>query len=170
MGSLLARENVELKCELRDLERARELCREAGAAETAVLHQTDTYYRVPSGRLKRRETAGRPTEWVLYERADVDGARSSHYELLDDEAALERFGDPPGEVWAVVRKRRELWMRGDVRIHLDDVEGLGRYLELEALVTPHQDREQATAALEALRTVLSPSLGPVVRFSYSDLV
>ena len=63
-------ENLELKCELRDLDRARELARALGAELIATLDQTDTYYPVADGRLKRRETRDQPSEWVFYRRDD----------------------------------------------------------------------------------------------------
>jgi adenylate cyclase class 2 len=163
-------QNVELKCELRDPDRARELLRALGADPVAILDQTDTYYERADGRLKRRETRDHPTTWVFYRRDDAAPAvRLSRYELMDEAEASRRFGELT-EPWVVVRKTRELWMHDCVRIHLDRVAGLGDFLEFEALVGPDRSREQAAHALAALETALAPALGPRRAGSYSDLV
>lgn len=163
-------ENVELKCRLRSPERARALCAGLGARYVATLDQTDRYYRVADGRLKRRETRGEPVEWILYRRDDRAEARPSRYELLAPAAVRARFGDPPGPLRIVVRKRRELWRWEHVRIHLDEVDGLGPHLELEALVLPEQPRAAAERALHRALEALAPALGERLAGSYADLL
>ncbi len=83
--------NVEWKARLLYRERAERICRELGAREVAILEQRDTYFRVARGRLKRRECAGRPTEWIEYFRPDQRDARSSDYALYTSREAVERF-------------------------------------------------------------------------------
>ncbi len=83
--------NVEWKARLLYRERAERICRELGAREVAILEQRDTYFRVARGRLKRRECAGRPTEWIEYFRPDQRDARSSDHALYTSREAVERF-------------------------------------------------------------------------------
>lgn len=161
--------NVELKLELRDLALARSICRTIGAAHIATLEQTDTYYNVPSGRLKKRECRGEPTEYVFYDRPDKARARLSHFSIYTEQQALERFGVSPLPVWVVVRKTRELYMLGGVRIHLDSVEGLGNFLEFEALVSPSQTVSKCHRAVKELRRQFAPVLGEVIATGYSDM-
>ena len=161
--------NVELKCRLLDPERAAVLCRELGARHVATLEQRDTYYETHVGRLKRRECRGRQTQWIAYSRSDQPTARASDYELFDPREAARRYELASLRSWAVVSKRRELWMAGEVRIHLDRVDGLGSFLELEALVNERQSEARARRALEALRNALKPVLGAPCPESYSDL-
>ncbi len=162
--------NVEIKCELRDRARAQQICRELGARRVGLLEQRDTYYRVPGGRLKRRESPGRADCWIAYERADDASARPSDYELLSSQQAARRFDLRALSQWAVVDKRRTLWMAGEVRVHLDRVAGLGEFLELEALVNERQDETQAARELERILRALAPALGATCSESYSDLV
>lgn len=162
--------NIECKIELRDAALARTILRALRAAYILTYAQTDTYYKVARGRLKRRETEDEPAEWIEYERANVAGPRASDFRILTDEQARERYGAQALETWVVVRKRRELWMLGSVRVHLDEVEGLGRYLELESVVTGDLGEARAREALERLRRDLTPSLGELVDASYSDLM
>ncbi len=163
-------ENIEIKLECRDLSMARSICRAHGATFAGTLEQTDTYYRLARGRLKKRETPGEQAEYIHYLRPDDARPRSSVYSLLTADEARRRFGKAPLPVWVLVRKRRDLFLVGNVRIHLDSVEGLGDFVEFEAMVSlsvpPARCREQ----IAELREVLAPVLGEPVSLSYSDLV
>lgn len=163
-------ENVEIKAELRDPALARSVCAALGARHIQTMDQTDTYYRVSQGRLKKRETAGEEPEWIYYERADAAAARVSRFTIYNPEQAAQRFGATEPPVWRVVRKRRELWMLGNVRIHLDEVEGLGWFIEFEALVTPGADEGECQRRVQELRRELGPAMGEPVAVGYSDLV
>ena len=163
-------QNVESKAELKDIALARTICRVIGATHIADLHQTDTYYRLPDARLKKRETDGEPTEWILYDRPNQVGAKLSTFHIYSEDEAAERFGEHPRRPWVVVRKLRELWMYDDVRIQLDDVEGLGTFLEFEALISARRKKVEAEDAVMYLRREFNTALGEPVAASYSDLL
>jgi adenylate cyclase class 2 len=163
-------QNVEYKAELRDIELARSICRAIKAELVATLEQTDTYYRVADARLKKRETVGLKTEYIFYQRSNVSGPRISGYVVYSEQEALLRFGTTPMPVWVVVKKTRELYTLGNVRIHLDMVEGLGRFLEFEAVVSAQHDVANCHAAVHRLKLELAPVLGEPISASYSDLV
>lgn len=162
--------NVEMKAELRDVQLARGVLRAIGAAYILTFSQVDTYFRVTSGRLKRRETDGEPVEYISYERTNRAAPKLSHFQILTEEEALERFGQLPLPVWLVVRKQRELWMHGNVRVHLDVVEKLGNFVEFEALVSPSCHVVKCHEAISALRTQLRPAMGELIDCGYSDLL
>lgn len=146
------------------------MCRALGARFVATLVQRDTYYEVPGGRLKRRETDGRPTEWISYVRADSPEARASDYSLMTPREAARSFDLGSLRPRVVVEKRRRLYLHGEVRIHLDRVAGLGFCFELEALVNERQSEAEARRALDALLRAFKPVLGPALAGSYADLV
>ncbi len=102
--------NVEFKAELRDLPLARSVCKAIGATFILTLEQTDTYFRVAAGRLKKRECAGEPTEYIFYDRENRARPKLSHFTIYSEAQAVERFGAAPLPVWVVVRKVRELYM------------------------------------------------------------
>jgi adenylate cyclase class IV len=162
--------NVEYKAELRDMEVARAACRGVGASFIATLLQTDTYFRVPSGRLKRRECEGEPPEWIFYDRRDEARPRLSCFTIYTDQQALERFGAAPLPAIVVVRKRRELHLLDNVRIHLDTVEGLGQFIEFEALVSPGFPVAKCHASVDRLRAAFGPALGEPLSCGYADLL
>ncbi len=112
-----------------------------GAIDHGVLRQRDTYFAVRSGRLKLREQEPGGTQLIAYERADHARARQSAYHLVDvsEPAALTAALDAALGVTVVVEKTRRLLVDDGVRIHLDDVAGLGAWVELEAVAAPGSD-------------------------------
>ncbi|QOJ01800.1 MAG: class IV adenylate cyclase [Phycisphaeraceae bacterium] len=162
--------NVEFKAELRDPGLARAILRSLGATWVAHLQQTDTYYRVASGRLKKRETIGEPTEFIHYDRADSTTPKISNFTIYSEHAAKERFGDLPLPPWVTVRKSRELFLLANVRIHLDFVFDLGWFIEFEALVSTSHSAQKCHEQITHLRESLAPVLGEPIAAGYSDLV
>lgn len=163
-------QNVECKYELRDLSLARGLAKLSGASFIATLKQTDTYYKLTAGRLKRRETEGEPPEWVYYERANDARPRISQFVIYSEEEALERYGTQQLPVWVVVSKKRELYMYENVRIHLDVVEALGTFVEFEALVTEAYHIGRCQHSVNFLKQHFGPALGETIAVSYCDMM
>lgn len=162
--------NVEFKAELRDPGLCRTLLARICATKVDTLSQTDTYFRLTNGRLKRRETAGHPTEYIFYHRENQARPRLSQFTIYSESQARRHFGMGELPEWVRVVKAREVYMHGGVRIHLDAVEGLGHFIEFEALVSSRMTQAQAYAAVELLRTALLPVLGEMLSDSYADMV
>lgn len=163
-------QNVEFKAELRDIALARAICKSLQATWVAHMEQKDTYYRVPTGRLKKRECVGEPVEYIHYERPNKALPKISQFTIYTESQARERFGREALPVWLVVKKKRELFVLGHTRIHLDEVEGLGTFIELEAVVSPHHNVARCHESIAKLRSALQPALGEVIDCSYSDLL
>lgn len=162
--------NVEFKAELRDATLARSIARRLGGRLVDTLVQTDTYFRVPHGRLKRRETPGQEPQWIEYRRADEAGAQVSRYRVWTEAQARERFGSFPLPVRVVVRKRREVYLVGETRVHLDQVEGLGMFVEFESPVRPGRSVGTGQRDVARLRSAFAPALGEAIAASYADLL
>ncbi|HYE03396.1 MAG TPA: CYTH domain-containing protein, partial [Phycisphaerales bacterium] len=116
------------------------------------------------------EEAADEVEFVHYFRVNSAAPRLSRYSIFTAEQARARYGPAPGPVWVTVRKTREVWLYHGVRVHLDDVDGLGAFLELEAPVTTPRPMSRCRALVAELRAALGPALGEPVTVSYSDLV
>ena len=141
-----------------------------GAARHAGLRQTDWYFRVPKGRLKLRQVgAATDAELVAYLRPDRTSARTSEFQRMPiaDAAGTRRLLERMLGVRACVRKRREVWLYRNARIHLDTVEGLGRFVEIEVVVT--EGMPQARALMKELREVLGISAKDLLAGSYGEL-
>jgi homotetrameric cytidine deaminase len=166
------RRNVELKAVDPDPDATLERALAAGARDQGVLVQRDTYYGAGRGRLKLREEEPGEAHLIAYERADEARARTSAYriarvpvpgELKDAlEAAL--------GVRQVVSKSRRLLLWESVRIHLDDVDGLGRFVELEAVAEGDSDLAREHEQVRMLREILGIEDGAVQTGSYADAI
>lgn len=164
--------NLEFKARVSDLQEARRLALAAGGEMWGDLRQTDTYFATPKGRLKLRETAGFPAELVFYERDEDDPNRPSEYEVArspDAEALRSVLTNALG-VLTVVRKRRTLVHVDTARVHLDNVERLGSFVEIEVPVTDAQDEAAAKERIDSLIAALGLSWPGCIRESYLDLM
>ncbi len=135
----MARRNIELKARLRDRATALGVCEALGADPQGDIHQVDTYFAVPQGRLKLREAWPGRTELVQYFRPDVAGARGCDYQLAEMTAEVKPLLAEALGIIAVVDKVRTLHLWHNVRIHVDRVEGLGDFLEFEAVLDEDHD-------------------------------
>ena len=127
--------NFELKARCADLTLARERAEAIATRWLGVDEQVDTYFRVATGRLKLRESSLSGAQLVPYLRPDAPLARRSDYVVIpvpEAERTKALLSELLG-VHRVVRKRREIALYQNVRIHLDRVEGLGDFVELEAV-------------------------------------
>jgi len=167
-------QNIEFKAELRDTGLARAALRKAGAKRVGEVEQRDTYYSVLTGRLKRRESVAdgqaEPIEVIEYERAALAPPKISRFTIYSEAEARERFGEREPPVWVEVRKRREVWDHRGVRVHLDEVEGLGSFFELEALVSPDQDVARCHRRIAELRERFGPALGEPIACGYAEML
>jgi predicted adenylyl cyclase CyaB len=166
------RRNIELKARCRDLAAARAAAERFGARFEATLHQIDTYFRVPHGRLKLREIDNQRAELIGYERSNDTADRASHYRivLVSDPAALRTTLAAALGVRGDVRKRRDLLRWHNVRIHLDQVDGLGNFLEFEAVVSETDGETISRERLKQLAAALNVSESDRIAVSYSDLL
>ncbi len=169
----MARVNVELKARDPDPDATAARCAALGARDRGVLVQRDTYFAGRHGRLKLREQGGAGDELIAYRRPDATAPAESGYvraAAADPEALREALDAALGTV-VVVAKRRRLFLWENVRIHLDDVDGLGRFVELEAIVAPDgSDLAVARAKLARLRDELAIEDDALVAEGYSDLL
>jgi homotetrameric cytidine deaminase len=162
------RRNVELKAVDPDPARSLAVARDLGAEDRGILRQRDTYFRTRSGRLKLREEEPGGATLIQYDRPDGAEARESRYRLTDvaDPDALRASLDSALGTLVVVDKRRHLLLWEGVRIHLDTVEGLGSFVELEGVAPAGSDLQAEHEKVARLREALQ--IGEILTDSYSD--
>jgi predicted adenylyl cyclase CyaB len=164
--------NLELKARHPDLRMAAAAVEQLGAQGPTVESQTDTYFRVPNGLLKLREIEGQQAALIWYTRPDRRDARTSTYQLVPvpDPDGLRAALDGALAVRGTVRKRRTIYLWHNVRIHLDEVDGLGTFVEFEAVLSPGEDEATARRRLEELGRVLGIRPEDCLAPSYADLL
>lgn len=165
--------NVEVKARCADLSALRRRAEALATSYLGVDRQVDTYFRTRAGRLKLRESSLSGGQLVPYLRPDGDGARVSDYQVIpvpDAEGARELLSNVLG-VHRVVRKEREIFLWDNVRIHLDRVEGLGTFMELEAVFDGRPESEPTERSkVEYLLKELGVEPSDLVPVSYESLL
>jgi predicted adenylyl cyclase CyaB len=151
------RRNIELKAIDPDPAGSLQVCRALSAQDEGVLWQRDSYFNVSTGGLKLREQKPGRAHLIQFERAEEPQQRESRYRIVetDDPQTLLAALTAALGVTVAVTKHRRLFLWQNVRIHLDDVEGLGTFIELEAVAPADSDLGHEYALVKQLREAFS---------------
>ncbi len=168
--------NIEIKARIASVEALLPRARAVAGGEPQAIAQDDTFFRVPQGRLKLREFADGSAELIHYQRADGDAAKASDYVrvAVPEPAALREALARACGLLGRVRKQRLLLIARQgpfsTRIHLDRVEGLGDYMELEVMLVDGQSDADGRAVAEALMRELGLHGAERIAGAYMDLL
>lgn len=167
-------QNIEVKAPLGDRKNLERRLEALGARKMWTRKQVDTYFRVPvrGSWLKLRECEGRPAELISYRRStECALPRASDYDVLivSEPEQWKRLLSRVVPIDLVVTKVRTLWIYEHTRIHLDEVDGLGEFVELETVV---DDLPEQEALEENQRVVEALALNPLefISVPYRDLL
>jgi predicted adenylyl cyclase CyaB len=163
---------LELKAKVRDWESVRDAAERLAGGPPEILGQVDTFFHSPRGRLKLREFAPDRGELIFYERPDTAEAKLSRYRIVPTNRP-QQLCDLLAEVLGargVVRKERWLYLVGQTRIHLDRVEGLGDFLELEVVLSQSQSPEDGRAIADEIKRKLHVRDEDLLDRAYIDLM
>jgi predicted adenylyl cyclase CyaB len=165
--------NIEIKAHYPNLSKARGIALRLKAAFVGYDRQVDTFYKVPNGRLKVRESSLKGGQLIPYLRPNVRGPKTSQYVVipLPDVAKTKTIlKELLGSVGRV-EKSRELYLLGNVRIHLDRVKGLGNFLEFEAVFKKDTvlNRKIEIAKVEKLIKTFQIRPDALLKNSYREL-
>ncbi len=164
--------NIEIKARARDFSNIRSRAEALTDTPVQVLPQEDTFFGVAHGRLKLRVRGEGPAQLIYYERPDQDGPKRSDYHIFetsDPESLKQTLGLALG-IRGVVRKTRYLYMVGQTRVHLDDVEGLGQFMELEVVMRSGQEDAEGQAIARDLMSKLGVAEADLLEGAYMDLI
>ncbi len=159
--------NLELKIKVESHTKLIKALRRINAEKKGILRQKDIYYKTGKGLLKLR-IEGNSYTLIKYLR-DEKGKRWSNYELLRLEGKNpEKYLNDVFDVDTIVEKKRILYLYKNTRIHLDEVKGLGKFLELETLLV--STRKDAEARFKEIIKLLDLDLTKQIRKSYKLLM
>ena len=164
--------NIEIKARLKSVSCAEPIASEfAGSGPHARLLQVDTYFNVPDGRFKLREEGG-TGELIYYRRPDTPGPGRCEYVIasIDSPAEVKEVLEAALGISCVVRKQRTVYLYQNVRIHLDQVEGLGAFLEFEAVMPEGSPDSEGESLLLDLMRAFGLEQADLVDCSYCDLM
>ncbi len=166
------RQNIELKARVPSLVQARDIAEAVATEYLGELRQVDTYFQVSRGRLKLRVIDGSEGQLIAYDRADSQEPRSSTYRLVPvpDPPELRAALSTTCGILCEVDKRREVFLHHNVRIHLDEVQRLGQFLEFEAVLCEGIDAQAGERQVAELCTRFQIEATDIEPRSYSDLL
>lgn len=164
--------NIEIKARTTEAARIREYLLQQGASFKGPDEQTDTYFNTQNGRLKLRE-GNIENNLIFYERPDQAGPKNSHFNLVktNDPAGLKEVLAKSMGIKVIVKKQREIYYINNVKFHIDQVPGLGTFIEIEAGnmladLSGTELREQCDHYVNQLK--IRPE--DMVELSYSDML
>ena len=164
--------NIEIKARLADIDATLALARPLADGEPQLIAQDDTFFNAAKGRLKLRAFADGRGELIYYERPDQAGPKTSFYVLsptASPDTLREALTLAHGQIGRV-RKLRTLLLAGRTRIHLDRVEGLGDFMELEVVLADDDAMQDGVAEAHALMEQLGISADQLIDVAYLDLL
>ena len=163
--------NIEIKAKVTDIEQFRVIA-EKLADHKEILVQEDTFFNSQNGRLKLRCFDHGGAELIYYERTDKAGPKESKYWISrtsDPESLLHSLTSALGVI-GVVRKTRALYLVGQTRIHLDNVQDLGTFAELEVVMKDDQSNSDGVRIAEDLMKKLNIRDVDLITDAYIDLL
>lgn len=164
--------NVEIKARLRDRASVEASVRELADHGPELIVQEDVFFVCDRGRLKLRTLGDGRSELIFYRRLDTEGPTESEFlkaPTSDPFAMVAALTSAYGAA-GVVRKRRTLYLVGQTRVHLDEVEGLGHYLELEVVLEPAQSTDDGARIANHLMIALDIGPEDLESRAYIDLL
>ena len=164
--------NIEIKAALRNRIAVEAIAARLSDSAPATIRQQDVFFRCEGARLKLRILSPDLGELIRYERPDVAGARCSHYKIArtsDPKTLLEILTETLGTS-GMVTKTRTFYLVGQTRIHIDQVEGLGEFLELEVVLRPGQSDAEGELIAARLLSELGIENEQLIGEAYVDLM
>lgn len=164
--------NIEIKAPLEDRAAAEAVAIRRSDAGPEIIHQEDTFFHSDGARLKLRILGADRGELIRYERLDLAEARCSRYEIAhtSDPHVLKEILTKTLGVRGVVKKTRTLYLIGQTRVHIDEVEGLGIFLELEVVLRHGQSEAEGKATAENLMAEFGIEKQNLIPEAYVDLL
>jgi adenylate cyclase class IV len=164
--------NIEIKASVGDLAPVEARARAIATRGPEDLVQDDTFFACSRGRLKLREFDAGHGELIHYRRGDGAGPKVSDYSIAPT-AAPRELRETLARAFGIlgrVAKRRRVYLVDRTRIHLDNVEGLGMFIELEVVLAEAESLQDGEAVAGSLMKQLGIGEDQLVTGAYLDLI
>jgi len=164
--------NIEIKALVHDIERVAEIAARLSDSPEEILHQEDIFFNVPQGRLKLRIFSDGAGELIFYQRDDLPQPKASNYFISKVNAphSLREVLSKALGVRGAVRKKRRLFHIDQTRVHLDEVDGLGHFVELEVVLRENQSEEDGRKIAQDLMRQLEINESDLLSGAYVDMI
>ena len=164
--------NIEIKARIDNIEALAAKISEIADKGPIEIFQDDTFFSCPNGRMKLRTFSDTEAELIFYQRPDHAGPKESIYSISpvrEPDKIREVLSQGYGQT-GLVRKHRTLFLIGRTRVHLDRVEGLGDFIELEVVLAEKEPTEAGVLVANELLGKLGISPDALIEGAYVDLL
>ncbi|HLO29741.1 MAG TPA: class IV adenylate cyclase [Anaerolineales bacterium] len=164
--------NIEIKARVPNFAEIKSRAEKLSGTPGQIIAQEDIFFNTPQGRLKLRLLSAHEGQLIYYTRPDQGGPKRSDYHifLTSDSENLKHVLELAYGIRGVVRKTRHLYLIGQTRVHLDEVEGLGQFMELEVVLKEGQSDAEGQAIAEGLMVSLGVGKNDLLEGAYMDLL
>ena len=164
--------NIEIKARVKDFGDIKSRAEKLSDTPVEIIPQEDTFFNTSQGRLKLRVLAPDRGQLIYYTRPDQEGPKRSDYHIAHtaDPENLKRVLELSYGIRGFVKKTRYLYLVGQTRVHLDNVEGLGQFMELEVVMREGQGDAEGQEIAEGLMTSLGVERSDLLEEAYMDLL
>ncbi|MDZ7723589.1 MAG: class IV adenylate cyclase [candidate division KSB1 bacterium] len=164
--------NIEIKARISDFDYCMKKAESLADAEPEIIIQDDTFFKCENGRLKLRILSKDNGVLIFYNRPDITGPKPSEYHITSTHEPdrllyiLERSYGSCGKV----KKTRRLYLIGRTRIHLDQVENLGEFLEFEVVLKENENMTEGKTKANELIKAFNISAKDLISSAYVDMI
>ena len=164
--------NIEIKAHARNFAEIKSRAENLSDTPVEAIPQEDIFFNVEHGRLKLRILAPDRGQLIYYTRPDQKGPKRSDYHIAEttDLNSLKRVLELAYGIRGVVKKTRYHYVVGQTRVHLDDVEGLGQFMELEVVLQEGQNDAEGQKIAEGLMASLGVERSDLLEGAYMDMI
>jgi predicted adenylyl cyclase CyaB len=164
--------NVEIKAKVKNMDHVQSAAARIADSGPMVITQEDVFFNCDRGRLKLRKYSDSAGELIYYDRENHTIPAVCNYMIHQtaDPGAIENILAESLGIRGVVRKERRLYLVGQTRIHIDRVAGLGHYVELEVVLSPHQTIREGRDVAKSIMQQLEISDNELIDCAYIDLM
>ncbi|WP_138099956.1 class IV adenylate cyclase [Streptococcus australis] len=164
--------NIEFKAKLNNRNLAKNIIIKYSQANPEILKQRDIFYNFKLGRLKMRTINNSESELIFYIRQNIAGRKVSKYKRIKVknprlvDSMLSTLLGKIGEV----KKSRTLYLKENIRFHLDEVAGLGNFIEVEYILPKDETRQSAEKKVDDIIKMLKIKKKDFIDISYMDMI
>jgi len=164
--------NIELKAKYADLEEAARISEALGARFDCEERQEDSFYNVPDGRLKLRRSSSLGAQLIFYRRADTSEKKESTGTRtpVPDPAEMHAILSTVLGVRCTVRKRRRVYWLDNAKINIDEVEGLGKFIEFEVVLDAAHGEAEGQLLMDSLIREFDIEPEQRISVAYADML
>ena len=164
--------NIEIKASIQDVNFCLTKAKELSGGEPEIINQEDFFFNCENGRLKLRFFSSQNGELIFYNRKNQKGPKTSEYFIteINEPGRLLNILEKSHGIYGRVKKIRKLFLIGRTCVHIDQVENLGDFLELEVVLSENEDAGIGKIEAQHLMDQFKISSDDLVECAYVDLI